>query len=184
MGDPTLAGWTATLLYGVACWLCTKKGAIVRSFTAHDRRIWAVLVLFTASLGINKQLDFQTSVINLARRVLHALSLDEYKKVVGLLVLASAALVLFGVVVAWIYYFRRTHRDTRLALIGSGIVLFYTILRAAQFAHIRRGRVTPETWDIAIELLGLVILIWAARPSSTPDRISGNRVHVKVLREK
>ena len=184
MGDPTFTGWTATLLYGVACWLCAIKRRKAGRSAHYDRQVWAMLALLMAVLGINKQLDLQTWVINLARTLLYRLSLDEFRKPIGLFVLAAAALVLFGIVVVGIYYFRRIRSDARLALLGSGIVLIYAFLRAAQFTHIRRGLGIHDTWDIVVELLGLVIIVWAARPSNVPVHISRHQVQVKVLREK
>jgi len=74
MGDPTVIGWTITVGYFIAAFLCFKAGRAPRPSgvggrSPKSRSAWLVLGIAMLALGINKQLDLQTPFIHFGRSV-------------------------------------------------------------------------------------------------------------------
>ncbi len=71
IGDPTIGGWVTVALYAWVAWTCHR---VLRSerrrqvvLSTNERLIWRVLTVGTLFLGINKQLDLQSALTELAR---------------------------------------------------------------------------------------------------------------------
>ena len=153
IGDPTAAGWLATLAYFATAWCCRaaalriKPAYRVTPAVRRERRLWYALSALLAALGINKQLDLQSALTELARMLARSGGwYGERRSVqlafvlaVGIGALAAAALALWAT--------RRTSPPARLALAGAAALLGFIAARAASFHHV----------DVAIsqEWLGL-----------------------------
>jgi hypothetical protein len=141
IGDPTPAGWLATLAYAVAAWSCWAAARRLRpeyrvtATLRREWRIWQALALLLAGLGLNKQLDLQSALTELGR--LFARSQGWYAERRGVQLvfialvagsgLAAAAFALFAV--------RRTAPAVRAAVAGACALVAFVVARAASFHH-------------------------------------------------
>lgn len=139
-GDQTLTGWLLVALYfltAAACWRVVR-GVRWEPWRHAERRLWQAVCALTLALGINKQLDLQTALINLGRGFAHASGMYEQKRLLQLALLGF--LVIAGVVAGkWLLaHARRARWETHLAVLGSFALLGFIALRAAMFQRFLR----------------------------------------------
>jgi ABC-type branched-subunit amino acid transport system permease subunit len=119
-------------------------------------------------LGLNKQLDLQTLLTELARDLAHAQGWYDNRRryqvafVVGLFVAGCVA-------AAWLLrFFWPVLRRVRLALAGLCLIAVYVFLRAALFqrvALLRSSELAEAAW--LLEVLGIALVsaaAWRAQP--------------------
>ncbi len=82
IGDPGVLGWLTVAVYGVTILLCIL--AALRSVEREQRVFCALLALVLFPLMINKQLDLQTGLTEVARCLAHAQGWYEMRGVVKL----------------------------------------------------------------------------------------------------
>lgn len=139
-GDHTLTGWLLVVLYLLAAMACWRVLRRVRwePWQHAEKRLWQAVCALTLALGINKQLDLQTGLINLGRGLAHGLGMYEQKRLVQLAFMALLAVA--GVVGGkWlIAHARRSRWEANLAVLGSIALLGFIVLRAAMFQSFLR----------------------------------------------
>jgi hypothetical protein len=139
-GDLYISSWINTIFYA-----CSFVAAIYkqRSFKDNqnsygERYFWLFLVFVLFALGINKQFDFQTMLIEEGRRIAQAGNWYEKRR----LVQAWFAYGLFGVVATIMSVMlirlstREFWRHNTLAAIGLSILCFYLVLRTTSMSHV------------------------------------------------
>src|SRR5262245_63104416 len=70
IGDPTPLGWLTVAAYAVAAALCAR--AALREGRSGPRGFWWGLAAALALLGVNKQLDLQTLLMQVSRDLARA----------------------------------------------------------------------------------------------------------------
>lgn len=181
MGDPTIAGWTATLLYFVAAWLSAKKWRSCDRKLKQERLAWLILTLMMSLLGLNKQLDLQTTLIHLGRDLYHNLSLYEHKRSIELAAFALTALIVGAALLFCIFLVRRTDRDARLALFGLCVIFVYVLLRAARFERLTEGQQSDDSLHAVFEFIGLWVIVWSARTTRPGTQTLNRQKKAKVI---
>ncbi len=176
-GDPTFLGWFTFMAYFVAALFAGRAGQACRfagspEKSGKSRRAsgqgrlaawWFVVAVMMLLLGLNKELDLQTTIAKLVR----AAALDEgwYERrrgiqhafVTGLMLLAT------GVAAAALYLLRGMWSRLALALTGVALVIAYALLRAAEFNV--TGVAVPEPLASSpwlVELSGIALVLWSA----------------------
>lgn len=138
IGDPTPVGWLTVAAYFLAGWAClTVFLACSRTdgkFTAA--RFWLLLTVALWALGINKQLDLQTSLTEIGRSLAHTGGWYERRHDVQFYFLVaigvSGAVALAGLIcLLWPLSVSRA-----LALIGVTSLLTFVLIRASSFHHV------------------------------------------------
>ena len=75
IGDPTVGGWVTVLLYAWVAWMSLHvlRGENRRQLilSANERTVWRWMLAGMIALGINKQLDLQSGLTELARVLAH-----------------------------------------------------------------------------------------------------------------
>lgn len=153
IGDPTAIGWFTVVAYFFACWLAFRAfraaagGASVRETVRHAYGkdaspharvglVWWVIACFLGFLGVNKQLDLQTALTELAKLAAHAGGWYESRRVVQLafivLLIAVAGLVLLVLA----RFGRPTLGRLRVALVGVVLLALFVCVRAVSFHHV------------------------------------------------
>ena len=176
IGDPTPVGWLTVAAYGFTAAVCARvfltARAAQRGFRgvddvqARDRRalkhLWLVIGLTMLLLGINKQLDLQTFVIQRVRRRAYVDGWygdrRRYQKdfIVAMTVTAAIAVTLVSV---WL---RRVLRRVLLAIAGLGLLVLFVLVRASSFHYVDKllslgGRVRMN-WIIELGGIGLIVV--------------------------
>lgn len=182
IGDPTAAGWAtvaAYLLASATCLLWARP-------SGSGRGLPLALAALMTMLAVNKQLDLQSLLTELARDLLRSNGWYEDRRefqwffIVAVSIAALLALMTLG------WTLRRRWREVGLALAGLVCLSGFVLVRAASFHNIDHG--LGETigglklnWILELGGIGMVfggaILGWLSRRSKSarvesqpPDR--------------
>src|SRR5262245_54647951 len=146
-----------------SCWISAHK---LLEDIPNERRAWrAISVLFLA-LGINKQLDLQTALTEAGRMLAHYQGWYEQRQFVQLVFIALVAMTCLIAAITLLLWVRNTPIPTKLALIGTTMVLGYVLIRAASFHHVDRfiGRkILGLRGNWILEMSGIVLVLIASR---------------------
>jgi len=184
IGDPTVWGWITVAAYFVAAFLAVRA-ARASQFSGHrwqsEALFWILLAFSMLGLGINKQLDLQSLLTDLARimakdggwyRDRHV-----YQEAVLLLFGVAGAIAILGLLVT----LRRYCADIRIAALGINLVICFVVIRAASFHKVDDliGRsLLGLNWNVILELPGiLLVAVCAMRYSHRQTRA---RLRVKI----
>jgi len=170
VGDPTVAGWVIFGCYFAAVYLCVRAAKATANRVGSDShtgrpRFWLVLAVGLVLLGINKQLDFQTLLVDLARDL--AREQEWYarrREIAAIFVQAVAAVGILALLVCgWII--RRSLRHQGPALVGMVFLVTFIVVRAASFHAIDKVLCAPVgAWRLhwLLEIAGIACVGGAA----------------------
>jgi hypothetical protein len=133
--------------------------------TSRERIFWNMTAIALVFLGINKQLDFQTDLTDVARAA--ALSEGWYgwrRDAQGLFILIVAVASVALCLLLWLWL-RNAATSVKAAAAGLAVLLAFIFIRAASFHHIdywvtiRIAGLRSGWW---LELLGIGTIAFAA----------------------
>jgi hypothetical protein len=159
IGDPTFMGWLTVVAYFCSAAGCLRAAFQEPPLEGRPSAFWPVLAGLMVLLGINKQLDLQSLVTQVGRRVLEWAALDRDRRAfqaafIGLVAVAC----LSGI--AWLSWAaNRSPRKRRLAAIGMAFILSFVVIRAASFHHVDillASRLGGLKWNWILELGGIL----------------------------
>lgn len=161
IGDPTVGGWVTVAAYGMAALLCFRaylgRADVI---TRREKRVWLVLTAGMAALGINKQLDLQTALVEAAREIArHQGWYENRRPVQAAFVLGVAACALVTLVWMWRGAAQaKAGQGLRRAFFGAVLLAAFVVVRAASFHHV--DMLLGESWagvrlNVALELCGI-----------------------------
>jgi hypothetical protein len=169
IGDPTIGGWITVVLYLLAagsCWISARKLGLGDISRSNERRAWwAISALFLA-LGINKELDLQTALTDAGRFLAHYQGWFEQRQVVQLAFIALVAIMCLIAAITLLLWTRSAPSPTRLALIGTTIVLGFVLIRAASFHHVDQfigQKILGLRWNWVLEMSGISLVLFASQ---------------------
>lgn len=160
-GDYSLAGWVLTFGYlfcAVLLFLCLKNSA----FTDFKEKLfWVSLFGIIVLFAINKQLDLQLLITDIARTAAKEYQVYEQRKPFQIRVIAlfaSIALGLFGLVSVLVW---KSHKTLLLALTGVAVIFGYFVLRLVSYHAIeeimKQRYVFISLYDV-LELAGVALV--------------------------
>ena len=172
IGDPTPAGWLATVAYFAAAWGCFAAARRIKPeyrrapSLRREWRIWRALTGGLAALGINKQLDLQSALTEIARMLARSGGWYQQRRGVQIAFVAAVGIAALAAGVAALVATRRTSASVRVAVVGFCGLLGFVVARAASFHHVDRA--IAEEWlglrvGSLVELSALGLLLLAAR---------------------
>lgn len=181
IGDPTATGWLTVVAYlgtAVSCGLLARRIPKVAGSLSRERWLWTSLALVFLALGINKQLDLQTALTEIGRIFAAKQGWYEQRRVVQRQFVFLVGLLALGGMAGAIWLTRGTSRPARLAILGTGLVLAFVVIRAAS-AHRVDHFIGSELFGIKnnaiLELGGISIVLIA---SQARFRVTGRRPEV------
>ncbi len=132
IGDPTIMGWITVASYFIVSVFSVL--VFYRQFGRH-RMFWLFLAVLLFALGINKQLDLQSSLTAVGRCWAQAQGWYAERRTFQLRFIISiiVASFLLGLLIFW--SMRRDLRRTWLALTGIALLLVFIAIRAVGFHH-------------------------------------------------
>ena len=171
LGDPSVVGFITVFAY-----LCAALLAVQAAFSARRRllassgpaqaqvlfRFWLAIAALLLLLGVNKQLDFQTLLIQWLRDLALAQGWYEKRRVYQVaFILAIFAAIVSGCALL-LFSLRRVVRHVWLGIVGIGLLAGFVLIRAASFHHVdlwlKQGAVplngALELFCIAVLALG------------------------------
>ena len=144
IGDPTFVGWSTVAAYVVAASLAALAFATARRAelrfsvsepsVARDQRsmkhLWLLITVTMVLLGINKQLDLQTLLIQTVRdrAYAHGWYNDRRRYQVDFILVVLAAAVVFGIGLS--LRLRRVLRRVMFAVAGLGMLVVFVLIPA------------------------------------------------------
>jgi hypothetical protein len=173
-GQLTALGWTMFALYLVAALLSFRAAVSVRSHSSavsrqqssETSRIWIWLGAVLTALGLNKQLDLQTRLIEFGRYLAHQANLLPFLPglhVLFFLGFVLAITMLFAVAMLRLRAVIGTFgRQLPLAAGGCALICTYILIRAASIDSV--DRMLGYDWDTIpflwlLEAGGLLLII-------------------------
>jgi hypothetical protein len=138
IGDPTVAGWVTVVAYACAVFLCARAYRRCKLFSEFvaERRTWGLLATALLALGINKQLDLQTALTEVARGLARQQGWYAGRRPLQAAFVIAVALV--GAVTA-LWMWRQARKGSlalRHALFGAVVLTAFVVIRAASFHHV------------------------------------------------
>jgi hypothetical protein len=178
IGDPTFLGWltvaayAAAALYAMRCFSAARRAE--SRFRAHDpeiardqramKHLWLLISLTMVLLGLNKQLDLQTLLIQNVRdrAYAHGWYDDRRRYQVDFILVMTAAAVLFGIAMS--LRLRRVLPRVIVAIAGMGMLVLFVLVRASSFHYVDRALSMGGRFRLnaIIELSGIGLIIGAA----------------------
>ncbi len=162
IGDPTVMGWVTVAAYFLAASGCARAAWREPPLDGTPRprpaAFWIVLTALMIALGINKQLDLQTLVTVIGRRVFRAQGLYQVRRVYQMAFILAVALICTGLLALFLWVSRRNLRRRALALVGIMFVFAFVVIRASSFHHVDvflGARLGGMRWNGILELGGI-----------------------------
>jgi len=190
VGDPTIAGWlifgTYILLVGRLAWK-----ARISSLQGGSYNLWLLLAVLFLLLGINKQLDLQTWLLQTFKEL--SIQHGWYEQRRGLQIaflVALATTMLISLISLRFFLLSMWHRY-KLIWLGTMLLFGFIFMRAASFQHIDvalTSSIAGIPWHVVCEMIALFIILagtFVKRPVSNHKvtRLSEINPIVEIARE-
>jgi hypothetical protein len=174
--DNTVGGWVVTGVYAIAVFLCWRAFFVVHSSKTRPSvsklpgLFWLALALGITALGINKQMDFQTALIEVGRALTLSAGVSQYRRKIEAAFVVVAGLV---AIYLWAIFWklgRRSTRPDRLVLLGTVATIGFVFLRTADILHVieKRNLLNQHRPLIVLELAVLsffCVVVWRSSRS-------------------
>jgi hypothetical protein len=171
--DPGPLAWFIVAGYLIAAFLVFRAAAAT---SGRERAFWFATGIAMVLLGINKQLDLQNDLTDIARAAAHSEGWYGWRRDVQGLFLLLMALGTAAIAALLWRWLRDSSHGAKVAALGLVILLAFIFVRAASFHHIDYWVTIPiagmrSGWWL--ELLGIAVISWAAatyrrRPEGPP----------------
>jgi uncharacterized MnhB-related membrane protein len=165
--DPTVLGWVTTVTYFLAAFLCLRAAFIApKNFGAFGlaTQPWWLFACILIALGVNKELDLQTLLIDVMRSLAKTEGWYSERRIV------ERAFVMLVILVSALagWQFVRQYRlfvcKNISTVTGLGMVLLYCLLRTADVAHLEvlGSNHTSSNFLWPLELSGLALVCFGS----------------------
>ncbi len=128
-GDYTFIGWAITFIY--ALWICILLSYIYRtSFASRtDTVFWWTAFSIILFLAINKQMDLQMLITDIARTAAKEYQLYEIRKPFQIQFISLFATLGFGFITLIIFFINKAHKSLLLASVGISLLFSFLVIR-------------------------------------------------------
>ncbi len=154
--DESLVEWLIVTCYFATAILCVRARRVTligfgtsHAYADYDRRcgdrtkaylagarFWSLLLGLFLLLGVNKQLDLQSSLTQMARAWSHDQGWYEHRRFVQLALVAIVATTGLAVVGSLLWFARRMFPRLILAFIGTIFLAVYLLTKASSYHHV------------------------------------------------
>lgn len=134
---------------------------------------WLVFAGALLLLGLNKQLDLQTLFIQMGREIAVAAGWYGERRRLQMVFMLVLGAVVLSALLALIWKRRQFFRQHPLSLLGSLLLVFYVLLRAAAIDHadeVAGLQLDDRRWMAGMELSGILLLAGAGVRAAKPPR--------------
>ena len=168
IGDPTVWGWVTVAAYFAASLLSMRAARCSQISGRRWQRegvFWACVGALTLAFGINKQLDLQSLLTDIARSM--AKNGHWYESRRGLQETAIGLFAALGltVMLTIVLSLRNSLAEVKGAATGLCVVTTFVMIRAASFHHVDAllsKAVIGMNWNVLLELPGIIMIAVAA----------------------
>lgn len=168
IGDPTVWGWVTVMAY-IAAAVFALKAANVAKMAGRvwktESAFWFGVTLTMVVLGINKQLDFQSLLTELARGWAREAGWYEDRRMVQSAAIVFMVATAIGTAAGLCLLLRRAAVEVKLAAIALCFILAFVVIRAASFHGIDAligSDFGGVSWNAILELPGILLVGFCA----------------------
>lgn len=140
IGDPTLGGWVTVALYVCAAWAChqvLQSGRRHRLLlSSNERIIWRLLTAGMIVLCVNKQLDLQSALTELARLYAHEQGWYSNRRQFQLAFVAAVPILGLTALAAMSVLIWHAPKQTLWTCVGAAGLMVFVAIRATSFHHV------------------------------------------------
>ncbi len=141
IGDPTFIGWFTVGTYMLAAGLCAAFALqIERLFFLYrfrwHRVVWLIFAIALVLLGLNKQMDLQTSLTRFGRELAFIQGWYDVRRVFQLWFVVAVAICSFVLLIIMVWTLRQTLRLYWLALLGFVSLMTFIVIRSVSFHYV------------------------------------------------
>ncbi len=165
IGDPTPMGWFIAFAYMAATAACAVVWVAERKSYGLGQPasplFWLVLTALLLFLGINKQLDLQTLLNDVGRRMAKSQGWYGRRRVYQAAFIVTVAMIGLIAVIGFSWLARKQWKRNFVALLGTGFLYVFVLIRASSFHHVDvmlRWDFQGWTWNWVLELGGIVVV--------------------------
>ncbi len=165
IGDPTPMGWFIAFAYLAVTAACVVVWAAERKTNRLGRpaspHFWLVLTGLLLFLGINKQLDLQTLLGDIGRRMAKSQGWYEERSAYQVAFIAAVAGVGLLTLGGFSWLALKQWKRNFVALLGTVFLYVFVLVRASSFHHVDvmlRLHFQGWTWNWVLELGGIVVV--------------------------
>jgi hypothetical protein len=166
IGDPTPIGWFTAFAYLAATAACLMVFILDRRVANLGQpaspRFWLILAVLLLLLGINKQLDLQTLLNDVGRRIAKTQGWYQRRRIYQVIFIALVA----GLGALAIGYFswlaRKQWKRNFVALLGTAFLYVFVLTRASSIHHVDAAlqwELRGWKWNWILELGGIAIVL-------------------------
>lgn len=168
IGDPTIWGWLTVVAYFSAATLSMRAARRAQFSGRHWQRestFWIIMAFLMLGLGINKQLDFQSLLTEIARMMAKEAGWYGHRRTyqsAAILFLATGGGVAMSLAA---FTLRESAAEIKLSAIGLCALVSFIVIRAASFHHVDAlisKTVLGISWNAALELPGIFLICGGA----------------------
>lgn len=182
IGDPTITGWYTVAAYFAAAALSWRAARLARISRLQAQRIvlfWLFVAMSTLCLGINKQLDIQSLLTDIARLVSKEYGWYAHRRGVQTSAIGMIAALGSAFLICLLFYFRNAAIQVRAASVGLCFVICFVVARAVSFHRVDLLISTDFygiPWNAILELPGIMLIIGAALAFSAKTKADLKRI--------
>ncbi len=164
-GDAYLSSLINTCLYGAGVVVCALRVKSLRQATGPValQVFWLGVLALLLAFGLNKQLDFQVLLAEIARPIAQTGGWYETRRVAQVWFAIALAAVAGGFIAMMAYLIRRHWRSHALALCGIGILCLYGIVEATPQSLLPVKLYSFERWGFRLsdlfEMTGIALIL-------------------------
>jgi len=161
IGDPSVVGWLTVAAYLAACVLCWRCAVRSRAHKDGAQAVWFFLAALLLVMGVNKQLDLQSLVTQVARDMVKAN--DWPRRVVQVWFVAGVVVAGPVMIGAVLWLARRKLKQLAMALVGVLFLICFVMVRAVSYHSIdqmlgTRFAGAKLNWILELSGIGCVAL--------------------------
>lgn len=134
IGDPTIFGWLTVLVYLVAVWRCIVRAGQSKKF-GGNYQFWFYLAAFLLFLAINKQLDLQSWLTDIARDSAKAHGWYAHRRPVQIIFIGLLGLGMLITLLSLRLFLANTWRHNKVTWVGIILLCTFIVISAASFHH-------------------------------------------------
>lgn len=134
IGDPTFIAWIIVLLYFIAALRCIFKAKASKQF-GGNYQFWLYLAAFLFLLGINKQLDLQSLLAEMAHDNAKTHGWYENRKSVQIAFIALLAVGMLITLLSFRIFLANAWRNYKVTWFGLILLSIFILVRAISFQH-------------------------------------------------
>lgn len=170
IGDASFMGWFTVLAYlGCAIYalqVFRQADEIFSVPVARQKLLWLALAVMMLLLGLNKQLDLQSLLTDIARILSKEQGwYSERRAFQKMFILGIVAVGSVAIVALFFVYFR-VIKQHMIAIVGLGLLMIFIVVRATSFHHFDyflKSDFLGLRFNWLLELSGIGLVAWNAK---------------------